>query len=318
MPLGIVASEFSFPEVTGGTLTSDATYYYRTFTANGTLEVKYANVEMNFLLVGGGGGGSSPNYNPYWAHQGGTSFVLYGPGGAAGGYVDTQFATTLKSDMNVARSSTSYAIIIGAGGTSTYSSTGSIPSSGTETSYASIYYSRQAAGGGGPMLRNYADSNTSYSFGGTRSDIGSYGLDWYDEIYSPYQVIFTPRLSHGGGGSGAFSQGNNASNLGPGAGGASTSVYGLDVGGGSAGCFGGYLGGYDFYIGNYYGNDPSTRPAFPSGTNAGRSSTGALLCTAGVANRGGGGGSGYGYDMTSYNGGSGIAVFRYLRSQVGG
>ena len=47
----------SLPVVAGGTLYSDATYYYRKFTANGTLAVTGGNVTMDVLLVAGGGGG---------------------------------------------------------------------------------------------------------------------------------------------------------------------------------------------------------------------------------------------------------------------
>ena len=312
IPLGIVASEFSFPEVTGGTLTSDATYYYRTFTANGTLEVKYANVEMNFLLVGGGGSGVAYGYAGEWYSSDGGKFIYFGPGGAAGGYVDAQFATSLKSDMNVARTSTSYAIVIGAGGAT-------FPSAGNETSYTSNYGSRQAAGGGGPTIAGpYGGGYSGYLRGGTRADIGSSGSPWYEQPgYSGYGVEYIPHYVNGGGGAGAYSQGGDASNFGPGQGGASTSVYGLDFGGGSAGCWGGYEGNaYDYWNNAYWANDlPSSRPNFSSGTNAGISSMrDDVPVTSGVANRGGGGGSGLG----AGSGGSGIVVFRYLRSQVGG
>jgi hypothetical protein len=47
-----------YPVVTGGTLTSDATYYYRTFTANDTLTITGDKpLAFDYVLVGGGGGG---------------------------------------------------------------------------------------------------------------------------------------------------------------------------------------------------------------------------------------------------------------------
>lgn len=49
-----------YPEVTGGTLTSDATYYYRTFTANDTLTVTNGTLNFDYVVVGGGGGGGAP------------------------------------------------------------------------------------------------------------------------------------------------------------------------------------------------------------------------------------------------------------------
>lgn len=49
-----------YPEVSGGTLTSDATYYYRTFTANDTLTVTNGTLNFDYVVVGGGGGGGAP------------------------------------------------------------------------------------------------------------------------------------------------------------------------------------------------------------------------------------------------------------------
>ena len=48
-----------FPVVTGGTLTSDATYYYRTFTSNGTLSITDGPLTVDLLALGGGGGGGT-------------------------------------------------------------------------------------------------------------------------------------------------------------------------------------------------------------------------------------------------------------------
>ena len=48
--------------VTGGTLTSDATYYYRTFTSNGTLTITNSSLALDYIMVGGGGGGGSTSF----------------------------------------------------------------------------------------------------------------------------------------------------------------------------------------------------------------------------------------------------------------
>ena len=45
------------PVVTGGTLYSDATYYYRKFTGNGTLSVSALPLSVDTLVVAGGGPG---------------------------------------------------------------------------------------------------------------------------------------------------------------------------------------------------------------------------------------------------------------------
>lgn len=60
--LGIASSAYKEPTVEGGTLYSDSTYYYRVFTANGTLTVTSpsgtaVNVEVIVVAGGGAGGG---------------------------------------------------------------------------------------------------------------------------------------------------------------------------------------------------------------------------------------------------------------------
>jgi hypothetical protein len=45
--------------VTGGTLASDATYYYRTFTANGTLSISSNALSFDYLVIAGGASGGN-------------------------------------------------------------------------------------------------------------------------------------------------------------------------------------------------------------------------------------------------------------------
>lgn len=71
--LGIFASPVK-SVVTGGTLTSDSTYYYRTFTSNDTLTVSRADLAATILVIAGGGGGGSS-----------TASNTTGFGGGAGG-----------------------------------------------------------------------------------------------------------------------------------------------------------------------------------------------------------------------------------------
>jgi hypothetical protein len=102
----------ALPVVSGGTLTSDSTYYYRTFTGNGTLTVENSPIAIGALIVGGGGGGAT--YGAYLTGYGGGSGGVQGP------------STTLSTG--------SYDIVIGAGGSTnapggsttfhTYTSTG--------------------------------------------------------------------------------------------------------------------------------------------------------------------------------------------------
>ena len=48
---------FPFPSVTGGTLYSDATYYYRKFTSSQNLVVSNGSVSTEYLVISGGGTG---------------------------------------------------------------------------------------------------------------------------------------------------------------------------------------------------------------------------------------------------------------------
>ena len=83
-PIGF-NSFFIPPVVTGGTLTSDATYYYRTFTSNGTLGVSGGVLSCDVMVVSGGGGGGSNRYS--------------GGGGAGGLKLHT--ALSLSTNENV-------------------------------------------------------------------------------------------------------------------------------------------------------------------------------------------------------------------------
>ena len=55
--VGIYGRPAPKPVVTGGTLNSDATYYYRTFTGNGSCIVSNASLTADILVIAGGGGG---------------------------------------------------------------------------------------------------------------------------------------------------------------------------------------------------------------------------------------------------------------------
>lgn len=70
-----------FPTVSGGTLTSDATYYYRTFNSNGSLAIGNTSISLDYFVIAGGGAGSAGStfFDGFdtWTN-------LSGGGGAAG------------------------------------------------------------------------------------------------------------------------------------------------------------------------------------------------------------------------------------------
>jgi hypothetical protein len=126
MPLiGTSASQniksFLKPVVTGGTLASDATYYYRTFTATGDLTISGSSLTADVLMIGGGGA----SYSPAAYSQTGD-----GGGGGAGGAVYGTGRTITPS---------TYAIVVGAGGSN------SGGTSGNDSTFNSI----TSKGGGG-------------------------------------------------------------------------------------------------------------------------------------------------------------------------
>ena len=94
--LGIVSSGYyvPLPLVTGGTLTSDATYYYRTFTASEALSVSLAPLTADIFLLSGGGGGSTGHYD-YGGGEG------KGGGGGGGGIINVVSNFILNGSYNV-------------------------------------------------------------------------------------------------------------------------------------------------------------------------------------------------------------------------
>lgn len=281
MILGITASSAaSLPVVTGGTLTSDATYYYRTFTANGTLTIENSPIDMTYWVCGGGAGGGTRTYfYPYlWRGYFRQNYCWAGGGGGGGSNV---------INGSVTYGPQSVTIVLGAGGYTdgTNTSITSTPS----INVGAIGYRPYGPIGGGNNVYNGANFST-------------YGTA-YDLAPDPYYYI-------GGGGAGANGNGSGLN------GGAALAIpgMGISLGGGGAAVHGGYDG--NDYNPNNFTYYPAYFPdiAGTPGTNGG---TGSALGNGGdaPANRGGGGGAGNG---NGGQGGSGIAIFRYLRSAVGG
>ena len=241
--LGIVASSYEvpLPVVSGGTLSSDATYYYRTFTANGNLVISNASLSMDALIWGGGGGGPSSLPD------------TEGANGGAGGYYNI---------LSGSRAIGTYAIVIGAGG--------GLSSSG---SHSTIFSTNSGFGYEGGIGYTVNSVGTIISAPGNISSFGNGGL--------------------GGGGAGGNGQNQTYNGIGTN-GGVGLSVWGTTRGKGGNGGEGIYA--------------ASRRATADAGVNT---------------SDGGAGGSAYSYsydpqNFPSRNGGSGIAVVRYLRSAVGG
>lgn len=152
------------PTVTGGTLSSDATYYYRTFTANGTLVVSDSTLTCDVLIgAGGGAGGSGAGSgggsftSNYSATAGSYNFVI----GAAGNDSTGIEITAYKGGNSVASGNglsggsgggggiSNNSSQVRSGGAATKASGGTITyGNAGGTSQATVFFTGSGGGGG--------------------------------------------------------------------------------------------------------------------------------------------------------------------------
>ena len=267
-----------YPVVTGGTLTSDATYYYRTFTSNGTLGVSgYTALVTDVLLVAGGGAGG---YD-------------YGGGGGAGGLVYAASQTYSSNatitigaggtinTINIARgnpggNSTCTGITTaigggGGGGFNEYSGGAGGSGGGAEANYG------LGTGGAGTAGQGYAggdESGTRAGGGGGAGGPGNVNVGFYGFKGGDGLTYFGNTYAGGGGGGGASQEAYG----GPGGAG----------GGGNGGSQNASGSNASFYGGGGGGGGPAQLGPSPYGRA---------------------------YPGVGYQG---ICIFRYTRSQVGG
>jgi len=263
--------------VTGGTLTTDGTYLYRTFTSTGTLAISGGTITGTYIMGGGGAGGASGNGGAYGG----------GGGGGAGGFREPNSAVLTGS----------YGITIGAGGSGGPNGNNGTP--GSTTSFNGI-----SAGGGGNGGQGGGTSGAPGSNGGGGS--GGGGGGYAGGNYSGGSAGGVG-LSNAGGATG----GNNAGGGGGGASGAGTngnsgahggaaysgltswtSTTGIGVNGAFCGGGGG---------------------AFTNSASAGTTTGGGGNTAGGAAsaNSGSGGAGGGNAPFAGGNGASGFVIVRY-------
>ena len=274
---GIVPLQLS--TVSGGVLTSDSTYYYRTFTGNGSLVVSTSAIAVNAIIVGGGGSGgysareTDPTYGTYMVRAG---------GGGAGGLIET--SPTISPGT--------YSIVVGAGGVYN-TNNGSSSSFNGNTALGGGYghYSTAASGGsGGGAGAITASGFGSYTAGSGTAGQGNAGANG--------------TLNNGGGGGGKGSAGSGTT-------GGSGALYSAFTGATGTGSGGYYAGGGAGTTGTGGsgggGNSVSGSVGANGGTyTGGGGGGGGYTSTSSDGTRAGG------------NGGSGVVIVRYLRSAVGG
>lgn len=166
-------------EVTGGILSEDATYFYRTFTSSGTLGIVGGSLQADVLVVAGGGGGASA-------------------GAGAGGFLSLSSYT-----INIGASTS---VMIGAGG-----SRGSWPGSGTSGSNSSFSTTTAIGGGyGGPPNVNGGNGGSGGGGGSTSGGgVPVGGLGTAGQGYGGGAGTNASNQYGGGGGGGAGAVGGN-------------------------------------------------------------------------------------------------------------
>ena len=141
------------PVVTGGTLYSDATYYYRAFTTSGTLGISNQSLSCDILAIGGGGSGG---------YQSNSSA---GGGGGSGSAV---YATSQTLGVG------SKTVTIGTGGVSQTVS-GSQGNDGGDTSISGTSILAYGGGGGGAVNNGAYGGRSKGTGGGGAANLTTVG-----------------------------------------------------------------------------------------------------------------------------------------------
>ena len=282
-------------QASGGTLYSDATYYYRLFTESGNLTVS-TNPLTTDIFVLAGGGGANGNGNAVG-------------GGGAGGF---------RTSADMSFSPGTYQVVVGSGGSG--SSDGSSATNGNNSSINNF----TSTGGG-------KSQTSGGSGGGGGRDGNPVGASGNSGGYTPVEGYAGGSTSVGGyrgaGGGGGSGAAGNA-----GGGGTASTEFG---GSGGIGRFStltnamgaatstGVLSSTNYYYGG--GGGGGTENGARNGRAAGGLGGGGFgsegnsqPATSGAANTGSGGGGAGISSGAGGGGGSGIVIVRYTKASVGG
>jgi hypothetical protein len=287
------------PFASGGNIVAnDGTYWYHAFLSSGAFIPTKALTCDYLVIAGGGAGGSSPNGE----HGGG--------GGGAGGYLSSVGSSGGGASAGSVLSLTaqSYAVSVGAGGTTN--------ANGTNTTFAGL----TATGGGRGGLSGTGAGVTGGSGGGgsSSSSPGAGGA----ATASPVQG-FAGGAGQGtnnyacGGGGGAGAVGKNGADAIRSDGGVGKNTLSAWATATNTGVGGYYAGGGAGGFGQFgaFNGTGDGKGGLGGGGN-GSSYTNSVAATAGVANTGSGGGGSkesgaFTNSAVGGNGGSGIVIVRY-------
>jgi hypothetical protein len=285
---GISDAGDATPKATGGDVTSDATYWYHTFTMSGNF-VPNQTLSCDVLMISGGGSGAGS---------------FYGGGGGAGGVLNY----TSQSLTN----SSPYRITIGAGGAG-LTGGGAFGNTGTTSTFTGL--TAPVGGGRGAPYVNET-GGTGGSGGGGGGDggggdvVGGAGgaatSGQGNNGGAGRRAIGGSNAGAGGGGGGAGGNGGNASAGNGGTGGIGTDTYST------------YASVTGTGVSNRYAAGGGGGALLTSGGTGGTGGGGAgglnAAGTAGTVNTGSGGGAAGNDSAFSGNGGSGIVIVRYLKA----
>jgi hypothetical protein len=275
---GIAAASVG-AKATGGTIYSDASYYYHVFNASGTF-TPTQSITADCLVVAGGGGGGGD----------------WGGGGGAGGYL------TFTSQSLTA---TGYTVTVGAGGAGApnTSSNGSV---GADSQFAALTLVK----GGGYGAKPFVAGGTGGSGGGGGYGGYSGGSATSGQGYAGGSSGTDSGAPGGGGAGQAGASVSNPNNTNGGKGG--DGLYTAISGGAATGL--GQLSGGNYYFAGGGGGRGGVSPAVGGAGGLGGGGTGATNGvgngTAGQIATGGGGGAG---NSVAGAGGSGVVIVRYAK-----
>lgn len=207
----------NLPTLSGGSVSSDSTYYYRTFDSNGTLSVSSSSISVTYTIIGGGAGaGGTSTYNGRpWECDSNLDRVFLGSGGGGGGI--SSGSTTLGAG--------NYAITIG----------------GSNSASSAFGVSGGGGNGGGDGGATGGSSGSPQNRPGGSGSSTSSGSMWCNlGDGSPGYNYPTYQRGAGGGGGGAGGNGGAAGSPTSGGGGGSGEThYGTTYGAGGNGGSGG-------------------------------------------------------------------------------
>ena len=221
------------PKATGGTVTSDATYYYHTFTGSGMF-TPLQSLTCDYLVVGGGGGsGWRTNADYYYTGGGGGGGLLTSVGSSGGGG---------SAGSPLSLTAQAYPVLVGAGGAVPYTNANGV--NGNSSSISSVV----ALGGGGGAV--YAATGLAGASGGGAA--GDSYTQYYGGAGTSGQGYAGGNMQTGnaygaGAGGGAGGVGGNAGAVSTGQGGTGGAALANSITGTSVYYSGGGAGGRGYY-----------------------------------------------------------------------